>query len=1445
MLTIIKLSSSRLLALFAVILMLASANTFAAAPTVSLTTGTGYATPEPATFPLTVNVSTPNPGASITKVEYYEGSALIGTATAAPWSYNWSNVPADGYIITAKVTDSTGASAVSSSINVFSLKIPTIFMLDPSYNINLVPASNYVLVANTTSWSTVAKVEFFSESTLLATITTPATTSYTGRPNRYDPENGVGSAISHQTWEFNWVNLPAGTYNITAKITDNNGLTKISDAVAVNVSTANVATTTFPVPAKTASRTSAFEYDPVSGLLTKEIIEPDDSNLCLVTTYAYDNFGNKIAATTRNCNGSAGSHPGTNTEVAAPAAVVNNAPNPAIIESRTSSTSYDARGQFPISSTNALNQTETKTYNPNFGTVATLTGPNNLTTSWTYDSFGKPLTEARADGTSTQTTYSLCTTCPTVGTAVTQYTITSTQAGSPYSKTYYDMEGRAIQSETQDKDGALILTQVQFDKLGRQTKTSRPFKAGQTPLWTTVAFDKLDRPVSNTAPDNAVTSMAYDGYTTVTINSKSQSKTEVKNSQGQLVTITDAQAKSLTYQYDAFGNLTKTTDALSNVTIIAYDKRGRKVGMDDPDQGIWTYQYDALGQIKQQTDAKLQNVTFTYDKLGRMLSRNEPDLISTWAYDTCDTTLNPAGKCIGKPVKETTDNGYIRTYLYDAYGRATAELDNVDQGYGVTKSFDAQGRVSTLVYPSGNGISFSTRNIYSSTGHLSEIREVGNDKLFWQAGTTDNEGRVTQQVYGNSITNTTTFDPLTGRIVQVQAGASNSVSNQSFVYDSLGNLTQRYDQVTNLNEGFGYDSLNRLTSTSAQAGSGPLTQTTITYNAIGNILTKSDIGTYTYASLKANGSVRPHAVSQIMMNDGSTVYANYIYDANGNTLSSLDASSKGRTINWNSWNMPNSITGNKPATANATLPSTTPINTSSSSFQFVYNASHERVKETLPDGTIIYNVSPRVDTGIHVEKRVKLSGEISYNYSLYAGSQPFGVHTVTKLTPGSTVTTTNRYYHTDHLGSIIAISDDIGNVVERRSYDAWGKRRNINGTAATNAFITSDVRHAFTGHEDLGEIGLIHMNGRLYDPATGRFLSADPHIQYADDMQDYNRYSYVNNNPLSATDPSGFFLKKVFKTIKRAFKSIGKVIKSVLRNKVVRTIAAIAVAVYAPELTGALFGQAAAANAVISGAVGGFASGLIAGRGDLRAAITGAITGGAFGIAGDISNPFGHLAAHAAIGCASSVAGGGKCGSGALSSGFSAIAAPFASGFGRVGGTVVSSVIGGTASVLGGGKFENGAVTGAFGYLFSYSDYDTNFSTEDIDESSLSENGNIFNGESFIVAANKGKGFIDDGNGNILFGGGMRGSGSSGRGAYDSISSGGASSGRVTPMSKGNGMGSRGNNQSQNEMPRSISKALDLTPKQSQILHRSIGGKGYNYQKIEEIAKGIKDGSIR
>ena len=113
-------------------------------------------------------------------------------------------------------------------------------------------------------------------------------------------------------------------------------------------------------------------------------------------------------------------------------------------------------------------------------------------------------------------------------------------------------------------------------------------------------------------------------------------------------------------------------------------------------------------------------------------------------------------------------------------------------------------------------------------------------------------------------------------------------------------------------------------------------------------------------------------------------------------------------------------------------------------------------------------------------------------------------------------------------------------------------------------------------------------------------------------------------------------------------------------------------------------------------AVGGV-TGAISSGGDMHAAMMSAMTAGMFNFVGTAfpmsQTYWGNVAAHAAVGCVSSMMGGGKCGPGAASAAFSDMATPYASGYGQVGGTVVSAVVGGTTSALGGGKFGNGAMT--------------------------------------------------------------------------------------------------------------------------------------------------------
>ncbi|MEM7081461.1 MAG: RHS repeat-associated core domain-containing protein [Pseudomonadota bacterium] len=120
-----------------------------------------------------------------------------------------------------------------------------------------------------------------------------------------------------------------------------------------------------------------------------------------------------------------------------------------------------------------------------------------------------------------------------------------------------------------------------------------------------------------------------------------------------------------------------------------------------------------------------------------------------------------------------------------------------------------------------------------------------------------------------------------------------------------------------------------------------------------------------------------------------------------------------------------------------------------------------------------------------------------------------------------------QYFHTDHLGSIDAITDSNGELVAEFNYDAFGLRRMADTWEYDNVSLPEGLdwettTRGFTDHEHLRELNLIHMNGRVYDPVVGRMISADPFIPHPIDSQSFNRYSYVQNNPLSRIDPTGY-----------------------------------------------------------------------------------------------------------------------------------------------------------------------------------------------------------------------------------------------------------------------------------------------------------------------------------
>ena len=239
-------------------------------------------------------------------------------------------------------------------------------------------------------------------------------------------------------------------------------------------------------------------------------------------------------------------------------------------------------------------------------------------------------------------------------------------------------------------------------------------------------------------------------------------------------------------------------------------------------------------------------------------------------------------------------------------------------------------------------------------------------------------------------------------------------------------------------------------------------------------------------------------------------------------------------------------------------------------------------------------------------------------------------------------------------------------------------------------------------------MGVIHMNGRIYDPLIGRFMSADPIIQAPGNLQNYNRYSYVMNNPLNLTDPSGFSFWTRLMRLGDRISSVGISLGSTrIYNASVNFLQGSGG--YQLKSAALSFVSAfcyAGASACNAGLQYGLAKGYGASESDAfkTGLIAGATTEG-FTAAGGVgaSDSLGRYAAHAAVGCASSVANGGGCGPGAAAALFGKFATNATAGWGvGVAQGAAAMVAGGVGSVIAGGKFENGAMTAAYGYLFNH-----------------------------------------------------------------------------------------------------------------------------------------------
>jgi RHS repeat-associated protein len=239
------------------------------------------------------------------------------------------------------------------------------------------------------------------------------------------------------------------------------------------------------------------------------------------------------------------------------------------------------------------------------------------------------------------------------------------------------------------------------------------------------------------------------------------------------------------------------------------------------------------------------------------------------------------------------------------------------------------------------------------------------------------------------------------------------------------------------------------------------------------LIDKSDVGAYSYIDPK-----HPHAVTNVPG-------VSYWYDAVGNQITRPGLVS----MTYTPFDLPKTITQGGKVTS------------------FGYDGDEQRIRKTTPTSETLYvgDIFEQVTSGVVKE----------FRYHVHSPERVIAIVTRGGNEPGT------KYLHVDHLGSVETVTNDVGKVLEKRSYDAFGGRRNSKW-GVPGGVLPSKTKWGYTGHEEDDEFGLVNMKGRLYDPKIARFTTTDPVIADVYDGQSFNAYSYVWNNPLAFTDPTGF-----------------------------------------------------------------------------------------------------------------------------------------------------------------------------------------------------------------------------------------------------------------------------------------------------------------------------------
>jgi len=797
-------------------------------------------------------------------------------------------------------------------------------------------------------------------------------------------------------------------------------------------------------------------------------------------------------------------------------------------------------GYFVYSVSNDLNHSVITKRNPFHGLVTTGINENQLQTETEYDEFGRieKVTPPLGTGQPAYSRYAACDgNCDGLSTKLTitdqiKYKVTTYMAGAPEATVYKDKFNRVLISKFEGFDGTPIYSLVQYDALGRKAFESIPsFDANPTKGIQFKRFDALGRMTLREVdqPYNQLMTVSYayvDHTTNIIVSSAGRdiemSRTYSGNGQLMQTMQKEGATEAVTqYAYDSIGNPIVLQDAKGNPIKAEYNALGQKKYVNDPNMGYKSFTYTEFGEVDTETDANNDTYDYEYDILGRLIERKLNGVLEASFYFDTAAKGATGDYCVGLPVGEdredlTAGESFGRTYSYDNKCRVKSVSTNIDgTSYLTSTQYDGNyGRVKAVTFPTGLTVS----STYNDRGYLTHTVNAASGYVYQQTEEMNARMQITHaKKAAGMLSEGADYWEATGQMHSVHTNATNTGTQRHrivYQYDGFGNL-ERQD-VENMrgldnilsHETYTYDDLHRLEKSTRTVDGVLQPSIDYDYDILGNFTLKDDYATsFTYGDInKTNNNAGPNAVRSVNLATGGT--KTFSYDNNGNRTHENGA----ETIRYNPFNKPVWI--NKGGVVST----------------FRYGADqmrYKQIKTGKPNGT---------ETTLYIDKAYE---EIHYDGEKHKKVY-LGDAVITEIENGD-VEAKIGFIHRDRLNSVVTITDENGNVIDNKSYDPFGKPRkgtmarvdptepaNLTRVAEIEGYVSPGdqvkltTRRGFTDHEHLDDAELIHMKGRVYDYNIGRFLSVDPFIKDSDNSQGINPYSYIMNNPLGGTDPTGY-----------------------------------------------------------------------------------------------------------------------------------------------------------------------------------------------------------------------------------------------------------------------------------------------------------------------------------